>query len=99
MNAKSLLLSFQRHETVDYAGAEIQAVIRGGRISETTNAAGVSVPVMRITIAAEDVPNPKVGDKVIVRESTYYVSAPPSAIGQREIFTIDLDKEVRRFTR
>ena len=99
MNAKSLLMAFGIDEAVTYDGTEIQAVVRGGQLSEMANGAGISVPVMRLTIAAEDVPNPKVGDKVIVRDLTYYVSGPPSAIGQREIFTIDLDKEVRRFTR
>jgi hypothetical protein len=80
-------------ESATYNGASI-LVIEDGGYSRTTNVPGVMIPALSIRVMAADVPAPKPGDKVIMREATYYVSTPPTSDGGE--WLLELDREVRR---
>ena len=79
-------------EPAIYNGKEILAVEDGG-LSRTTNVPGVLVPALSIRIMAADVPSPKPGDKITMRNATWYVSTPSLSEGGE--WLIELDRETR----
>ena len=80
-------------ESATYQGKAIHVVEDGG-YSRTTNVPGVMVPALSIRVMAVDVPAPKPGDKVVMRNQTWYVSTPPTSDGGE--WLLELDREVRR---
>ena len=80
-------------EPAIYNGKEILVVEDGGS-SRTTNVPGVLVPALSIRVMAADVPSPKPGDKIIMRNTTWHVSTPPLSEGGE--WLIELDRETRR---
>ena len=80
-------------EPATYNGQTILVVEDGGS-SRTTNVPGVLVPALSIRIMATDIPNPKPGDQITMRNQTWHISTPPISEGGE--WLLELDRETRR---